>query len=75
MIQEYLYYFLKSSIALTYIEAYARGAVRNNFGIKKMANLTLPIPSIDEQQRIVSELDRLVSIIADKQPDIAARRQ
>lgn len=33
-------------------------------------NTKIPVPSLDEQQRIVSELDRLASIISDKQQQV-----
>lgn len=62
----YLLYFLKSPVANVYINAYARGAVRNNFSFAKMSELMLPVPSVAEQEKIVKELDAIKEIIAAK---------
>lgn len=64
--QDYLMYYLKSNYCMTYIKAYARGAVRNNLKLSQLGEFDIPVPPIAEQQRIVAELD-LISSIIDKQ--------
>lgn len=68
--QDFLLYFLKSSYCMTYINAYSRGAVRNNLRLSTLKTFDIPYYSIDKQQRIVEELDLLSSIIEKKKAQL-----
>ena len=61
--QDYLLYYIKSNYAMTYINALARGAVRNNLKLSTLKSFDIPYASISEQQKIVHELDLLNDII------------
>ena len=61
--QDYLLYYIKSNYSMTYINALARGAVRNNLRFSVLKTFDIPYKSLDEQQHIVSELDLLTGII------------
>ena len=52
--QPYLLYYLKSPVANVFINAYARGAVRNNFSLQKMGDMFIPIPPLAIQRSIVA---------------------
>ena len=60
---DYLLYYIKSNYAMTYINALARGAVRNNLRLSTLKEFDIPLPSVDEQKQIVSELDLLSDVI------------
>ena len=68
--QPYLLYYLKSPVANVFINAYARGAVRNNFSLKKMGDMFIPIPPLSIQRSIVAELDLLHSVISKKKEQL-----
>ena len=68
--QDYLMYYLKSNYCMTYIKAYARGAVRNNLKLSQLGEFEIPVPPISEQQRIVAELDLISSIIDKKKAQL-----
>lgn len=57
--QDYLLYYIKSNYALTYINALARGAVRNNLRLSTLKEFDIPFGPLDEQKSIVCELDLL----------------
>ena len=64
--QDYLLYYIKSNYAMTYINALARGAVRNNLRLSTLKEFDIPFGPLDEQKQIVSELD-LLSGVMEKQ--------
>ena len=68
--QDYLMYYLKSDYCMTYIKAYSRGAVRNNLKLSQLGDFEIPVPPLSEQERIVSELDLLSSIIEKKREQL-----
>lgn len=68
--QDFLLYYLKSDYCMTYINAYSRGAVRNNLRLSTLKTFDIPYYSIDKQQRIVEELDLLSSIIEKKKEQL-----
>jgi type I restriction enzyme S subunit len=65
---------LRSQIVKT-----ASGVTRFNVSKKKMEKVEIPIPSLEEQQRIVSILDRFEALTTDLQSglpaEIEARRK
>ena len=54
---EYLYKFFQSPVYWSQITADKRGTGQPNFNGKKLANLWISVPPIDEQHQIVSYLD------------------
>lgn len=68
--QDYLLYYIKSNYAMTYINALSRGAVRNNLRLSTLKTFNIPVPTIQEQQQIVSELDMLSSVIEKQKAQI-----
>ncbi len=61
--QQYLYYFLKSDIALHYIKAAATGSVRDNLKFASLCDFMLEIPTITVQKEIVEKIDSVKKII------------
>ena len=62
--QQYLYYYLKSDFASHYIKELASGSVRDNLKLSILCEFPINIPSVEEQELIISQLDYLKSIIA-----------
>lgn len=60
---QYLYYFLKSDIALWFIKSIATGSVRDNLKLSMLYEFPINLPNIEKQKEIVSTLDTLQSII------------
>ena len=61
---EFVYYFLKHNVA--YLQSLGTGATFKEISKKVVENVEIPVPPIQEQERIVAELDLLQGII-DKQ--------
>jgi len=55
--QDYLYYALNSPNVSNQFEQMARGSTVRNLNIELVKKTVLPVPSLEEQQRIVSILD------------------
>ena len=60
--QQYLYYYLKSEVALQRIRAVARGSVRDNLKIDMLAEFPINVPTIEKQQKIIEILDTVRNI-------------
>ena len=60
---QYLYYFLKSDIALCLIKNIATGSVRDNLKLSMLYEFPIYLPNLERQKEIVSTLDKLQSII------------
>ncbi len=73
--RDYLMYYLKSDYCMTYIKAYARGAVRNNLKLSQLGEFDIPVLPATEQERIVAELDLLQGIIEKKKEQLKAYDQ
>ena len=75
---EFSKYLFRSRLARKQIIRTAQGVTRFNVSKKKLANVSIPIPSLEEQQRIVGILDRfdaLTSSLSEGLPaELAARR-
>lgn len=69
--RQYLYYYLKSAVTLHYIKAAATGSVRDNLKLTMLYEFPINLPSLDIQQRIVSTLDKLQSIITHRKQQLA----
>ena len=61
--QQYLLHYLKSDIALTYINALATGSVRDNLKFSVLQELPINLRPIDEQRKLASVLDYVDSVI------------
>ena len=59
ILPQYLYYFLKSHIAHTYIQAAATGSVRDNLKYSMLEEFPLELRPIEEQEQIVQILDSI----------------
>ena len=75
----FLKHLFRGSMLRNQIVKTANGVTRFNVSKKKMADVTIPIPPIEEQHRIVSILDRFEALTTNLQSglpaEIAARRQ
>lgn len=70
LLQKYLLYYLKRDNTLKIIDAIATGTVRSNLKFSMLKDFKLPIPSINEQQQIVAELDLLSHILDQKRQQL-----
>lgn len=61
--QQYLYYFLKSDIALQLIKSVATGSVRDNLKFEMLCDFQIDLPSLNIQREIVYCLDKIKTII------------
>ena len=75
---EFSKYLFRSRLARKQIIRTAQGVTRFNVSKKKLANVSVPIPTLEEQQRIVDILDRfdaLTSSLSEGLPaELTARR-
>ena len=68
VIQRYLFYYLKTNAAKSL--SIAQGVAQPNLSTQQINSFVLPVPPLSEQQRIVSELDLLSSIIEKKKAQL-----
>ena len=68
--QQYLYYFLKSDVALHLIKAAATGSVRDNLKFNMLCDFQINLPSLNEQKEIVHCLDKIKTIIEHRQQQL-----
>ena len=68
--QQYLYYFLKSDVALHLIRAAATGSVRDNLKFNMLCDFQINLPSLNEQKEIVYCLDKIKTIIEHRQQQL-----
>ena len=64
----YLYYYLESKSNM--LQGLGQGATIKYISKNKYQNMTIPLPSVEDQQRIVAELDCLNEMIALKQEQL-----
>ncbi|KAA8825278.1 restriction endonuclease subunit S [Bifidobacterium myosotis] len=71
--KNYLLYLLKSPWAISMYSILGRGAIHRRMAIslKSLGNLQIPLPSLDEQRRIVEILDRADAIRAKRRHMLA----
>lgn len=60
IIPEYLYQFLQSGMYWEQVESSKRGGAQPNMNATLLSRITLPIPTLEEQQRIASKLHELM---------------
>ena len=68
--QQYLYYFLKSDVALHLIRAAATGSVRDNLKFNMLCDFQINLPSLKEQKEIVYSLDKIKNVISLRQQQL-----
>ena len=61
--KEYVKLIIKSNYFMKYAEENATGSTIKNVSLKSMRDLLLPIPTIEEQKRIVEKLDGIMQVI------------
>ena len=69
-IKDFLYYLLSSPWMYAKFKALAVGGVVNNLNSKLVGNVMVPVPPIDVQQSIVSELDEINNLLSLKQKEL-----
>ena len=62
---KFLYYMLQTSYAKQYFSESITGSTIKNLGLKALRGFNIPLPSIKEQERIVSILDRFDTLCND----------
>ncbi len=67
----YLSYYLKSNVAQSYIWSIAKGVAAKTVSQKELAEMSLPIPPLSEQEAIVSELDKINELISLKKAQLS----
>lgn len=64
-ISEFLYYYLSSPTTYSLFEKLVKGGVVSNLNSDIVKGIYVPVPPIEEQERIVAELDKINEVIAD----------
>ena len=68
---QYLYYYLKSDVALQRIRAVATGSVRDNLRFEMLSEFPINIPSLNDQKDIVKKLDGLKNVMKLREEQLA----
>lgn len=67
MDNQFLYYYLKSDVALTYIRNLGQGSVRDNLKFAQLSEIPINVYSLEEQKSIAQRLDVLSNLISLRQ--------
>lgn len=73
ILTDYLYYFLKSK--KNFVNDIGRGVAQNNINMSILRSFDVPVPSIDEQERIVGILGKTERVIASRNNQLHALDQ
>ncbi len=68
---QYLYYYLKSNVALQRIRAVATGSVRDNLRFEMLSEFPINLPSLNDQKDIVKKLDGLKNAMKLREEQLA----
>ena len=68
---QYLYYYLKSDVALQRIRAVATGSVRDNLRFEMLSEFPINLPSLNDQKDIVKKLDGLKNVMKLREEQLA----
>ena len=68
---QYLYYYLKSDVALQRIRAVATGSVRDNLRFEMLSEFPINLPSLNDQKDIVKKLDGLKNAMKLREEQLA----
>jgi type I restriction enzyme, S subunit len=70
---KYIYYMLTSKLVLKSVLLEVKGtAGQDNLSLEQCRNLLIPIPSIEEQHRIVAKIDQLMALCDNLEQQINA---
>lgn len=72
---KYLYYFLQTTTANEYYESKLTGSTIKNLGLRALREFLIPLPSLEEQSRIVSILDEFEASIKNLEAQLEAREK
>ena len=61
-LREYIYLYLKSPLAKQQLSLYENGSAQQNLAAKDVRKYLIPLPPLDEQNRIVSRIEQLMPI-------------
>ena len=64
MDNQFLYYYLRSDVALTYIKNWGQGSVRDNLKFTQLSQIPINVYPIEEQQLVAQRLDVLSKLRA-----------
>ena len=65
MVPRYMYHIMQSTKFYKQADKAAKGAAQRTIGLSSLGNITIPVPSIEEQERIVAILDRFDTLCND----------
>ena len=63
--KKYVLYLLQSNHMKEYMQSNIKGSAQPNLNLKQLNDFIIPLPSIEEQQRIVAILDRFDTLCND----------
>ena len=63
--KNYIMYLLKSNHMKEYMQSNIKGSAQPNLNLKQLNDFIIPLPSLEEQERIVAILDRFDSLCND----------
>lgn len=67
---KYFYYLLKSNYLIRQLEKYKRGGTQSFVSLKNLRELKIPLPRLEEQERIVSILEKAENAIEKREESI-----
>lgn len=77
--KKFLFYFLQTDYSLKYFETSKTGSTIKNLGLKALREFEIPLPTIDEQERIANMIEKFDAFTNDLSSglpaEIQARRQ
>lgn len=62
---KYIFYLLKSKYMKDYIQKSIKGSAQPNLNLQQLNDFVIPVPSLEQQQRIVDILDRFDALCND----------
>lgn len=72
---DYLTYYFRSSLASDMIDRFSGGAAQPNLSAKSLSQYKLPLPTLEEQQRLVALLDEVFKGLARARDNTKANRK
>lgn len=63
ILTRYVFYLFQSTTSLKEIKAYAKGATLQQINVEDLKKLLIPLPPLSEQRRIVSAVEKWMSVI------------
>ena len=72
---KYLYYILQTQSSFEYYNNKLTGSTIKNLGLKALREFPIPLPSLEEQSRIVSILDTFEASISNLEAQLAQRQK